>query len=116
MSDVTEVVEEARNHVDHFPITDGDAIRVTRLADALEALNRENEELRAGWVQAKYTDWKVVVRKPDIGTWESTGTVRNDEPFARERFALHLSMGTQPILYKRAVRVIEGPWVEVTDV
>lgn len=33
-----EAVAEARNHVEHFPITDGDAVRVTRLADIIESL------------------------------------------------------------------------------
>lgn len=38
MSDTTEaLIVEARNHVDHFPLNEGDALRVGRLADALEA-------------------------------------------------------------------------------
>lgn len=66
-------------------------------------------------IQAEYTDWKVTARKPGNDTWESTGTIRNDEPLARERCRLHQDMGTAPILYRRTVLVIEGPWVEVTD-
>lgn len=80
-----------------------------------DALRAENEELRSGWVQAKYTDWKVAARKPGNDTWQSTGTIRNDEPLARKRLRLHRDMGTQPILYKRSVRVIECPWVEVSE-
>lgn len=36
-------VAEARNHVEHFPITEGDAVRVTRLADMIESLIPEIE-------------------------------------------------------------------------
>lgn|GEM_PF-4585018 len=38
MTDYKETIEEARNHVERFPIREGDAHRVTRLADAIEAL------------------------------------------------------------------------------
>jgi len=35
-----ELIEEARNHVEHYPITEGDAARVARLADALEVATK----------------------------------------------------------------------------
>jgi hypothetical protein len=91
-------------------------------AGELDALRAENTKLRAeleamttGHVSARYIDWKVTARKPGNDTWESTGTIRNDEPLAKRRLQIHRDMGTFPILYRRFVRVIEGPWVEVKD-
>ena len=53
MTDVSALIAEARNHVEHFALSDGDALRVSRLADALEEATREtgrgSERVAAVW-------------------------------------------------------------------
>lgn len=80
----------------------------------LRELKAERDALRAQLDAMGRFDRKVAARKPGTDTWESTGTIRNDEPLARLRLRLHRDMGTDPILYQRSVKVIEGPWVEVS--
>lgn len=48
---------EARDHVEHFAITGGDGVRVTRLADNLEALLAEVSALREVIEKAKADAW-----------------------------------------------------------
>ncbi len=53
MAEIKHLIAEARNHVKHFPLTDGDALRVTRLADALEALTTQLQAAQAAIAEAR---------------------------------------------------------------
>jgi len=45
IEEAREARDEARNHVEHFALSEGDATRVTRLADVIDALIAEYERL-----------------------------------------------------------------------
>ena len=95
-----ELIEEARNHVEHFAITGGDALRVTRLADALEAAESVVE-----WGTAVSDDPETIVlakseesARYNVKGWNKRSiVVRGERP--------------RGVLYRRTV----SPWVEVTE-
>lgn len=99
MNDIQELIEELRKPIFRGP--NGVPNVFSKAADALEALNRENEALAASMT----TEWGTLYEATHDDEWIEAAA---SESSAREMVA---DSPTDTSLRKRLV----GPWVEVSS-